>query len=125
MNGLTTSPLSPPGARRTHITWTNSPGSPSGARSPRGVLLQSAAGMWLWVQSVGGSRRSQLLRELVEAPMEHHLPMAASLTKRKLGTTADGQFGWGGTPLKRYQGGPKLGSSGTETRSRGQGQKPG
>ena len=40
------------------------------------------------------------------------------------GTTAGGQFGWGGTPLKRYQGGPKIGSGGTETRCRVQRQKP-
>ena len=40
------------------------------------------------------------------------------------GTTVGGQFGWGGTPLKRYRGGPKVGSGGTETRRRGQGQKP-
>ena len=41
------------------------------------------------------------------------------------GTPAGGQFGWGGTPLKRYQGGPKLDSSETETRSRGQDQMSG
>ena len=40
------------------------------------------------------------------------------------GTTAGGQFGWGGTPLKRYQGRPKVGSDGTETRRRVQRQKP-
>ena len=40
------------------------------------------------------------------------------------GTTVDGQFGWGGTPLKRYQGRPKVGSDGTETRRRVQRQKP-
>src|SRR3990170_3427372 len=40
------------------------------------------------------------------------------------GTTVGGQFGWGGTPLKRYQGRPKVGSGGTETRRRVQGQKP-
>ena len=41
-----------------------------------------------------------------------------------VGTTVGGQFGWGGTPLKRYQGRPKVGSGGTETRRRVQGQKP-
>src|SRR5579883_3114983 len=40
------------------------------------------------------------------------------------GTPAGGQFGWGGTPLKRYRGGPKVGSGGSELRRRGQGQKP-
>jgi hypothetical protein len=39
------------------------------------------------------------------------------------GTTAGGQFGWGGTPLKRYQGRPKVSSGGSELRRRGQGQK--
>ena len=37
------------------------------------------------------------------------------------GTPAGGQFGWGGTPLKRYRGGPKVGSGGTEPHRRGQG----
>jgi hypothetical protein len=40
-----------------------------------------------------------------------------------LGTTAGGQFGWGGTPLKKYQGRPKVSSVGSELRRRGQGQK--
>ena len=39
-------------------------------------------------------------------------------------TTVGGQFGWGGTPLKRYQGRPKVGSDGTEIRRRVQRQKP-
>ena len=57
--------------------------------------------------------------------MEHHPPVATPLTGgRTPGTTAGGQFGWGGTPLKRYQGGPKVGSGGTETRRGVQGQKP-
>ena len=34
------------------------------------------------------------------------------------GTTVGGQFGWGGTPLKKYRGGPKVSSGGTETRCR-------
>ncbi len=41
-----------------------------------------------------------------------------------VGTPVGGQFGWGGTPLKRYQGRPKVGSGGTETLRRVQGQKP-
>jgi hypothetical protein len=32
-----------------------------------------------------------------------------------VGTTIGGQFGWGGTPSKKYQGGPKVSSGGTET----------
>jgi len=48
--------------------------------------------------------------------MEHHTFTTASLTKPWLaGTTADGQFGWGGTPLKRNRGGPKSSSGGTGT----------
>ena len=34
------------------------------------------------------------------------------------------QFGWGGTPSKKYRRRPKVGSGGTETRRRVQGQKP-
>ena len=57
--------------------------------------------------------------------MEHHPGAAASLTEAwQPGTAAGGQFGWGGTPLIRNRGGPKVGSGGTETRRRGQGQKP-
>ena len=52
--------------------------------------------------------------------MEHYPYMTASLTRASSsGTTADGQFGWGGTPLKRYRGGPKVSSDGTETHRRG------
>ena len=40
------------------------------------------------------------------------------------GTTIGGQFGWGGTPLKKYRGGPKIGSDGSEIRRRMQRQKP-
>ncbi len=47
-----------------------------------------------------------------------------SYLSKDLGTTAGGQFGWGGTPLKRNRGGPKVGSDGTETHRRGQSQKP-
>ncbi|HII85704.1 TPA: hypothetical protein HA273_03850 [Candidatus Bathyarchaeota archaeon] len=56
--------------------------------------------------------------------MEHRLSATVFLTSLLAGTTVGGQFGWGGTPLKRYQGRPKVGSGGTETRRRVQGQKP-
>jgi len=46
-----------------------------------------------------------------------------SYRREGAGTTAGGQFGWGGTPLKKYRGGPKVSSGGTETRRRVQGQK--
>ena len=35
-----------------------------------------------------------------------------------VGTAVGGQFGWGGTPLKRYQWRPKVGSIGSEIRCR-------
>ena len=41
----------------------------------------------------------------------------ANLAERR-GTRVDGQFGWGGTPLKRYRGRPKVGSLGSELRGR-------
>ena len=47
-----------------------------------------------------------------------------SYRREFFGTTVGGQFGWGGTPLKRNRGGPKVGSDGTETHRRGQSQKP-
>ena len=57
--------------------------------------------------------------------MEHRPSAAVFLTGAlSAGTTVGGQFGWGGTPLKRYQGRPKVGSDGSETRRRVQGQKP-
>ena len=57
--------------------------------------------------------------------MEHRPSATVFLTGALCaGTTVGGQFGWGGTPLKRYQGRPKVGSGGTETRRRVQGQKP-
>ena len=40
------------------------------------------------------------------------------------GTAAGGQSGWGGTPVIRNHGPAKVGSPGTETRGRVQGQKP-
>ena len=47
--------------------------------------------------------------------MEHRLSATVFLTGPLwAGTTVGGQFGWGGTPLKRYQGRPKVGSGGTE-----------
>ena len=57
--------------------------------------------------------------------MEHRLSATVFLTGASgAGTTVGGQFGWGGTPLKRYQGRPKVGSGGTEIRRRVQRQKP-
>jgi hypothetical protein len=73
------------------------------------------------MQSVGGSDVTAL-EGAVEAALEHHPSAGVSLTRK--GTGLGGQFGWGGTPLQRYQGRPKAGSGGTETHRRGQGQKP-
>ena len=57
----------------------------------------------------------------VEAIMEHHPLKTVSLTRKR--TTFDGWLGWGGTPLKKYQGRPKVCSSESEIRSRVQKQK--
>ncbi len=46
------------------------------------------------------------------------------LANHKSGTPIGGQFGWGGTLLKRYQQRPKVGSDGSEIRCRVQEQKP-
>ena len=57
--------------------------------------------------------------------MEHRPSATVFLTGALCaGTTVGGQFGWGGTPSKKYRGRPKVGSGGTEIRRRVQGQKP-
>ena len=53
---------------------------------------------------------------LVEPLMRHHIPVTVFLTRKR--TPVDGQFGWGGTRLKRYQARPKVGSGGTEIHRR-------
>ncbi len=53
---------------------------------------------------------------LVEPSMRHHISMTVFLTRKR--TPVDGQFGWGGTRLKRYQARPKVGSGGTEIHRR-------
>ena len=45
--------------------------------------------------------------------MRYH-PIETILLTRLSGTTIGGQFGWGGTQLKRYQLGPKVDSAGIE-----------
>ena len=57
----------------------------------------------------------------VEAPMGHHPSFTASLTRKR--TPVGGQFGWGATPSKRYQGRPKVASGRSEISRRVQGQK--
>lgn len=69
------------------------------------------------MQSVGGSDETGSPGP-VDATLEHHPLSAPPLTRRKAGTAAGGLFGWGGTPLKRYRGCPKLGSGGSEIRRR-------
>src|SRR4026207_502399 len=59
MNGTTRAPLSPPTTRRSHITWTNSPRTSVGERRPCGALLQPVVAVWLRMQRVAGSLRSQ------------------------------------------------------------------
>ncbi len=118
MNGSTRSPLSRPGARRTHLR-VQSPGTPDGARRPCGALLQPVVGVREGVHSVGGSNEARSPGR-ADAPMKHHPLSPAPLTSGSTrGTAAGGQFGWGGTPLKGYQGCPKLGSGGSELRRRG------
>ena len=102
----------------------NSPRTPSGMRRPCGPLLQPVAGIWLCLQSVVGSR-------LIPVPPGTGVGANGTPTfynhvsyrRVRVGTTVGGQFGWGGTPSKKYQGGPKIGSGGTETRCRVQRQK--
>ena len=56
---------------------------------------------------------------VVESLLRHHLLMTVFLTHiLVVKTLVDGQFGWGGTRLKRYQARPKVGSSGTEIHCR-------
>ena len=77
------------------------------------------------MQSVDGSRL--ILASPGAGVGENGTPSFCNrVSYRRFGaeTTVGGQFGWGGTPLKRYQGGPKVGSDGTETRRRVQRQKP-
>ena len=99
----------------------NSPGTPSGERRPCGALLQPVAGVWSRMRSVGRSRRSRPCGGGGGA--NETLPFRDWIPNRGLtpGTTAGGQFGWGGTSLKRYQGCPKVSSGGSELRRRGQG----
>lgn len=70
MNGSTRSPLSQPGARRTHLQ-VQSPGTPDGARRPCGPLLQPAVGVGEGVHSVGGSDEPRSLGR-GDASMKHH-----------------------------------------------------
>ena len=52
-----------------------------------------------------------------ESTMRHHPGFIVILTEF-LRTSIGGQFGWGATPSKKYQGCPKVNSSGSETRWR-------
>src|SRR5262252_2029535 len=114
MNGPTRAPLSLSATRRTYVRWTNSPSTSIGERSPCGALLQLVAAMRLWLHSVVGSLRSRTFGACGGAnvtPAPHDC--VANLFG---GTPAGGQFGWGGTLLKRYREGPKVGSDGSELR---------
>src|ERR671926_844031 len=59
MNGTKRPPLSLPTTRGSHITGTNSPRTSVGERRPCGALLQPVVAIWLRMQSVAGSLRSQ------------------------------------------------------------------
>ena len=52
----------------------------------------------------------------MEAKLEHHPLKTVSLTRKR--TTFDGWLGWGGTPLKKYQGRPKVCSGESEIHRR-------
>src|SRR3989344_6101981 len=96
-------------------------GISDGKRRPHGRLLQPDVAVWVLVWSVDGSLRSSFARNCGgksgTPSSENYI---ANLTR---GTPFGGQLGWGGTPLKRYQGRPKVCSSESEIRSRAQGQK--
>ena len=56
--------------------------------------------------------------------MEHQPSESKRLTNIVIvGTPVGGQFGWGGTPSRRYRGRPKVDSGGSGIHRRGQGQK--
>src|SRR5208337_5360722 len=112
MNGPTRAPLSLSTTRRTHVRWTNSPPTSIGERSPCGALLQLVAAMRFRLQSVVGSlRRGSSGISGGKSVTPAFRNCVANLVR---GTPAGGQFGWGGTPLKKYRGGPKVGSGGSE-----------
>src|SRR5208283_5587174 len=113
MNGPTRAPLSLSTTRRTYVSWTNSPATSIGERSPCGALLQLVAAIRLLLHSVVGRRRSVAFGW---RGVNDVTPASSDCIANSYGRTpAGGQFGWGGTPLKRYRGGPKVGSTGSET----------
>jgi hypothetical protein len=71
---------------------------------------------------VAGSRQSVVARLRVDANETPVFRVYAANLGR--GTAIGGQFGWGGTPLKKYQWRPKVGSIRSEIGSRVQEQKP-
>src|SRR5271155_3526643 len=112
MNGPTRAPLSLSTTRRTYVSWTNSPATSIGERSPCGALLQLVAAIRSRLQSVTGSRRNP---DSGWGGGKNVTPVPCDCIANSYGRTpAGGQFGWGGTPLKRYRGGPKVDSTGSE-----------
>ena len=103
-------------------TLVKSPEFPNGKRRPYGALLQFTVGLWGQMYSVGRRFRHPVARQGRAAHGTLPIWNRSSNSERK--TSVDRQFGWGGTPLKRYQGCPKVGSSGSEIRCRVQRQKP-
>jgi len=77
------------------------------------ALLQPVVGMRLCLRSVG--RRHRTATCGWRGAVNETLPLHDCVPNRENGTPIGGQFGWGGTPLKRYQGCPKVDSSGSET----------
>jgi hypothetical protein len=95
-----------------HIILVQRPVISSGKRRPRETLLYPVVVMSVLMRSVGGSRLSGIFGFRVDA---NETPLfktyVAYLFTR---TSAGGQFGWGGTPLKRYQRCPKVDSTRSE-----------
>ena len=93
-----------------------SPETSRGTRRPRGASLQSAAAVRARVSSVG--RRGHVVVARQRLLKNVTLPIRERTAHLFGDTTIDRQFGWGGTPLKTYQGTPMVTSDGTETRRR-------
>jgi hypothetical protein len=93
-----------------------SPETSRGTRRPRGASLQSVAAVRARVFSVGRRGHAVVARQQLLDNVT--LPIRERTAHLFGDTTSDGQFGWGGTPLKVYQGTPMVTSDGTETRRR-------
>ncbi len=93
----------------------NRPETLGGKKRPRRALLQPGVVVKLRVYSVGRSRRSS--DASLDGGVNVTLPIRNfTANPAKQGTAPGGQFGWGGTPPKRYRRSPKPSSVGSEIR---------